>query len=36
MVLQWLTQSEASDFLKQCPPDTGCVEVTFGNEDTAQ
>jgi hypothetical protein len=36
IVLQWLTQSEASDFLKQCPHDVGCVEVTFGNEDTTR
>jgi hypothetical protein len=35
-VLQWRTLSEASDFLKQCPSGSGCVEVTFGNEDTTR
>ncbi len=34
--LQWLTEFEASDFLKHCPSGVGCVEITFGNEDTSR
>jgi hypothetical protein len=31
-----LTDSEAHDRLQSCSPGVGCVEVTFGNEDTTR
>jgi hypothetical protein len=31
-----LTESEAHDLLQNCPPESGCVKVTFGNEDTTR
>jgi hypothetical protein len=34
--LQWPALSELSDFLKFCPSGVGCVEVSFGNEDTTR
>jgi hypothetical protein len=34
--LEWPSPADLSDFIKHCPPEVGCVEVTFGNEDTTR